>query len=162
VAFEAAGQLAAHLTRGHGVPASEALISARRIERGESKGLLVSAPTGSPESDEAISAPKEASMPRGIYQRKGDPAKPCGYCKRPKTDHTENCKYGPKRKAEGRPRGVPPPARASRKPGAAAVPRDVADPGVKRIGLDFLSALKRVRENLDAKISAVEELVAIL
>ena len=64
------GELAVHLTKAHGVEPEVAVVEAR----GWAAPPTTTKKTGTP---------------------RGDPAKPCGYCKRPKTDHAATCPFSP-------------------------------------------------------------------
>ena len=84
-------------------------------------------------------------MPKITRQRgkRGDPNKPCGYCKRPKDNHTESCKYGPNA-TQRRPRGM----------------RSSSDaPKVREISLrDVLAHLRANCEELERAIARLEDI----
>ena len=82
-------------------------------------------------------------MPKAIAHRgkRGDPNKPCGYCKRPKDNHTESCKYGPNA-PQRRPRRM-----------SSDVPK------VREISLrDVLAHLRANCEELERAIARLEDI----
>lgn len=83
---EAAGQLALHLRSEHGMDEAAALQAAwKASERAPAPHpLTATRDVESPEED----------TPMGRPAGSGDPTKPCGYCKRPKDNHTPACPKG--------------------------------------------------------------------
>jgi len=147
--------IATHLIDEHGVPAMAALAEAR--------GPAETPPPPSPPAD-APPAPSTTTkevpaMAKRNTRPGGDPDKPCGWCKHPKTAHRPGCpKDTPATRGGARTtKPKPAPAKKRGRPKTTGVAR-VAAPN----GADPIATIRGALEQLEAELASARILKAAL